>query len=70
MAYANGPYLFLKAIVIVILGLIHLTCHKYILNAFSMLKASEIKHYVSKGSLYILYLHCYLLLKISTVSKR
>lgn len=51
MAYANGPYLLLKAPVTVILGFIHLTFHKYLLNAYSLLGARETKHHISKGSL-------------------
>lgn len=51
MAYANGPYLLLKARVMVILGFIHLTFHKYLLNAYSLLGARETKPHISKGFL-------------------
>ena len=54
MAYANGPYHILKAPVIVILGFIHLTSHKYLLNAYTVLEARETKLHISKGSVCIL----------------
>lgn len=55
MAYANRPYLLLKATVIVILSVIHLTFHKYLLNAFSVLGGRKTKHNISKGSVCTLY---------------
>ena len=50
MAYENRLYLLLKATVIVILGFIHLTFHKYLLNAYSLLGARETNCNILKES--------------------
>ena len=55
MAYANAPYLLLKAMVTVILGFVHLTVHKGLLHACSVLGARKTKHSISKESVCTLY---------------